>query len=289
MALEIGAAQMADAERLGTICFEAFRQEQERHGLLPDWPSPAVAQQALALLIADPHVVAVKATVDGVPAGSYFLSHHDGWGGIGPVSVDPAHQGQGIGRALMAAVIGAADGRGMSHLRLQQDAANLASLALYASLGFTFQEATVVMEAQPFLSHGAAGPGVRPATSADLDAIDRLSQRHLQISRRHEVAAALAHGFVTLVSEDGDGLGGYFIAGRRGHGVAVNEETMLALIDAAAQRLAPAPVRFLCPLREAALFRHLLAADSRAGKVMTLLTRGEYATPKPVWLPSVLG
>lgn len=137
---------------------------------------------------------------------------------IGPVSVDLARQGQGIGRALMGAVISAGKERGFSHPRLQQDAANMPSLALYASLGFVFQEATVVMEARPFLSSNAGARQVRLAIGADLEAIDRLSERHLTLSRRHEVAAALAHGFVALVHEDGDGFLGYFIAGRRGHG-----------------------------------------------------------------------
>lgn len=53
--------------------------------------------------------------------------------------------------------------------------------------------------------------------------------------------------------------------------------------------MAPASMRFFCPLRADALLRHLLAAGCRAGKVMTLLTLGEYASPHPVWLPSVLG
>lgn len=286
MAVEIVAAQPADAAHLGRICYDAFRVVQERHGLPPDWASPAAAEQALGLLIADPAVVAVMSIDAGHVVGSNFLSHHDGWGGIGPLSVAPRWQGRGIGRTLMTAVMAAAKERELPQLRLQQDAANMASLALYASLEFVPQETTVVMEARPT---GQRSPGIRAATVADLDEIARLSQRQLRLSRRQEVAAALDHAFTVLVQEAPGGLSGYFIAGRRGHGVATEETSMLALIHEAAYVVAPAPMRFFCPLREASLLRALLATGCRATKMMTLMTRGPYAVPDPVWLPSVLG
>jgi predicted N-acetyltransferase YhbS len=284
--LEIMAARTADAEPLGAICYDAFRVMQERHGLPPDWPSPAAAQQALGLLIADPAVEVVMAVRDGQIVGSNALSHHDAWGGIGPLTVAPRWQGQGIGRALMEAVMAQARARGIERLRLQQDAANMASLALYTMLGFRVQEMTVVLEARPWAHDGA---GIRAATPADLEAIARLGQRHLGFGRHRAVAAALAQGFVVLVQEDELGLRGYFIAGRRGHGVAETEASMLALINAAAKRLAPGPARCFCPLSEAGLFRALLVAGCRAGKVMTLMARGSYKAPRSVCLPSVLG
>jgi len=47
------------------------------------------------------HVVCTRATVAGRPAL-----------GLGPLSVDPPHQGRGVGSALMHAVLGAADALG---------------------------------------------------------------------------------------------------------------------------------------------------------------------------------
>ncbi|SES49799.1 putative acetyltransferase [Pedococcus cremeus] len=47
------------------------------------------------------HVVCTRGTVDGSPVL-----------GLGPLSVDPAHQGSGVGSALMHAVLGAADALG---------------------------------------------------------------------------------------------------------------------------------------------------------------------------------
>ncbi len=286
MTVEIVAAQPADAATLGRICYDAFRVVQARHGLPPDWESPAAAECALGLLIADPAVVAVMAIAAGHIVGSNFLSHHDAWGGIGPLSVTPRWQGRGVGRALMTAVLAVAEVREVPQVRLQQDAANMASLALYASLGFVARETTVVMEVR---ATGRPSSGVRAATGADLEEIARLSQQHLQLSRRQEVAAAMDHGFTVLVQDGPGGLGGYFIAGRRGHGVATGEATMLTLIHAAACVLAPAPLRFFCPLREASLLCALLATGCQAAKMMTLMTRGPYASPDPIWLPSVLG
>lgn len=59
--------------------------------------------------------------------------------GLGPVSVAPAHQKGGIGRALMTAIMDhVKDARGEPAVtfRLTQNSANTASFCLYASLGF---------------------------------------------------------------------------------------------------------------------------------------------------------
>jgi putative acetyltransferase len=58
------------------------------------------------------HVVCTRGTVGGVPAL-----------GLGPVSVDPAHQRGGVGSALMHAVLGAADALGEPLVALLGDPA----------------------------------------------------------------------------------------------------------------------------------------------------------------------
>jgi putative acetyltransferase len=65
------------------------------------------------------HVVATHGRIEDRPAL-----------GLGPLSVDPAHQGHGVGSALMHAVLGAADAMGEPVVVL------LGSPALYSRFGF---------------------------------------------------------------------------------------------------------------------------------------------------------
>lgn len=78
------------------------------------------------------HVVASRAHVDSAPAL-----------GIGPVSVDPGQQGEGVGSALMHAVLGAADARGETVVGL------LGEPAFYARFGFVPASATAVFSPEP--------------------------------------------------------------------------------------------------------------------------------------------
>jgi ribosomal protein S18 acetylase RimI-like enzyme len=55
---------------------------------------------------------------------------------IDSVAVDPAHQGQGLGRALIAHAAAAARYRGLPAVRLYTNVAMTENLALYAKLGF---------------------------------------------------------------------------------------------------------------------------------------------------------
>ena len=115
MTSEIRPAQLDDAEKLGDICYRAFDDVSRRHGFESDFDSPAMAQMILSGLIRDEHCHSVTALENGEPVGSNFIETPDDVGAIGPITIDPALQGHGIGRALMEDVL--------SHAR--------ASLALY--------------------------------------------------------------------------------------------------------------------------------------------------------------
>ena len=63
----------ADAQRCGAICYDAFKTIAEQHNFPPDFPSPEVATELLAGLLAHPGVYAVVAELDGRVVGSNFL------------------------------------------------------------------------------------------------------------------------------------------------------------------------------------------------------------------------
>jgi mycothiol synthase len=64
------------------------------------------------------------------------LHQPQGWGEIYVIGVDPAHGGEGLGRALVVGGLAHLAGRGADTGLLFVDAANVAAVGLYRSLGF---------------------------------------------------------------------------------------------------------------------------------------------------------
>src|SRR5207245_2421839 len=63
----------ADAERCGTICYEAFKAIADRHRFPPDFPSPQAAVEATERRFAHASYYAVVAELEGRIVGSVFL------------------------------------------------------------------------------------------------------------------------------------------------------------------------------------------------------------------------
>jgi predicted N-acetyltransferase YhbS len=272
-------------DAIGQICFEAFKEVQEGHGFSPDFPTVDVARQVLGMLVQREDFYGVVALHDGRPVGSNFLSLMDPVAGVGPITIDCSLQGQGIGRALMQDVIDYAQRNNIEQVRLFQDSFNVASLSLYASLGFEVKEAAALMQAAPATE---ADLSVRPVTEADLPAIEELSKRIYKNSRRNEVAAADPYGFPAFLREHQGRVTGYLIPGNFGHGIAETEAGALALIGEAARRVPPPFAHFFCPLSEAGFFRQAMKAGCRVIKVMNYMALGPYKPPDEIWMPSIL-
>ena len=285
MAIELVPAEPQHARELGSICFEAFKELQDRACGTRDFPTVEIAQQVLGMLVERDDFYSVSALDNGRLVGSNFLSLMDPVAGVGPITVDPSYQGQGLGRILMQDVIDYARRHNIEQVRLMQDSFNTASLSLYASLGFDVKAPVAFMQAAPLAQ---ADNSVRPITEPDLPVIEELSERIYKNSRRNEVAAAAPYGFAALLRERQGRITGYLLPGIFGHGVAETEEDALALIGEAARRLPPEIARFFCPLTESSFYRKALQADCRVIKVMNYMTLGAYEQPEEVWMPSVL-
>jgi GNAT superfamily N-acetyltransferase len=150
---------------LGRICFEAFRSIHDRHGFPRDFPDVETAIKVVSLLGRSPEVFGVAARAEGRLVGSNFLLHTDSVAGVGPITVAPDFQGNGLGRDLMQTVLAQAAQRGLERVRLLQDSFNTASLSLYASLGFDVREPIAVMRA-PAATKGDATIRLGSATDA---------------------------------------------------------------------------------------------------------------------------
>lgn len=285
MGIELVPAEPQHVGEIGRICYEAFKDIQERHGFPPDFPSVHFARQVLSMLVQRKDFYGVVALRDGQPVGSNFLSLTDPVAGVGPITIDCSCQGEGIGRALMQDMLEYAQRNNIAQVRLLQDSFNVASLPLYASLGFDVKGGIAFMQATP-----AAAPdeSVRPVAETDLPAIEELAKRIYRNSRRNEVAAAECYGFAAFVREQQGRITGYLIPGIFGHGVAETKEDALALIGEAARRLPPEAARFFCPLGEADFFRDALKTGCRVIKIMNYMAMGPYESPNEVWMPSVL-
>ncbi|MFD9737518.1 GNAT family N-acetyltransferase [Umezawaea sp. NPDC059074] len=94
----------ADVDAIRTVTEAAFAARPAGEERLVDWLRadegwlPALSLVAVADGVVVGHVVCTRATVDGAPAL-----------GLGPLSVLPTHQRAGVGKALVHAVLGAAD------------------------------------------------------------------------------------------------------------------------------------------------------------------------------------
>ena len=286
MEINIRPAAPGDAEECGRIIYEAFKGIAERHNFRPDFPSAEVPTGLAHLFINDPSVFGVVAESGGRVVGSNFLSEWDAIRAVGPITVDPDAQARGTGRRLMEAVI--ERGRGAAGVRLVQDSFNFASLSLYASLGFEVKEPLALMEGS-VEGDVPAGIEVRSMTDADLGAAGELCRRVHGFDRAGELKS-LWPLLSPYVAVRGGRVTAYASAPNAwplGHAVAEGEEEMRALL-AGASRQSGAPLSFLLPTRQAALFRWCLGQGLRVVKTMTLMTTGDYVEPRGSYLTSVL-
>jgi predicted N-acetyltransferase YhbS len=274
-----------DADAGAQILFDAFGRFHDRHRFPRDFPVPEAAAAMIGMSISNPSIWGVVAEIDGRIVGSNFLDERDPIRGVGPITVDPERQAAGVGRKLMEAVM--ERGEGAAGVRLLQDAFNMSSLALYASLGFELKEPVAVISGNP-RSGPAQGVEVRPLEEGDLDECGALSKR--------------VHGFErTNALRDSLEASGAFVALRHGritayassvtfwplnHGVAESEDDMTALLCGAAAAVEE-PIAFLVPLRTG-LLRWSLEEGLRLQKPMNVMAVGEYREPQGSWFPSVL-
>jgi predicted N-acetyltransferase YhbS len=284
MTLTIREAAAADAAECGRILYAAFAAIAHAHNFPPDFPSVEVATEVATNLIEHPGHYGVVVEEDGHILGSNFIDERSRIAGIGPITVDPAVQNEGIGRRLMQAVIEHAAARDHAGIRLVQTAYHNRSLALYTRLGFATREPLSVLQGPPIAAQ-FAGYAVRPAQEGDIPACNAICRQVHGFDRGAELQDSIREGSATVVEHLGR-IAGYatgiaFFA----YAVAESNQALKALIAAAPAYGGPG---FLVPTRNHELFRWCLDSGVRLVMQMHLMTVGLYQEPCGAYLPSIL-
>jgi GNAT superfamily N-acetyltransferase len=273
-----------DAAACGRICYDAFGTINAAHGFPPDFPSADITTGLLRMLLQHPGFYGVVAERDGRIIGSNFLDERCTITGVGPITVDPAEQNQGVGRRLMQDVIDRAAARHAPGVRLCQAAFHLRSMCLYTSLGFRTREPLSTIGGPP-LKRSMAGYPVRAAELSDLAACNALCFDVHGFDRGGELRDAIDQKTATVVERDGRITGYATAIGFFAHSVARSDAGLIALIAAAPAFTGPG---FLLPTRNYEVFAWCLANGLRLVEPMTLMTRGLYNEPAGAYLASVL-
>src|SRR5580693_5042549 len=114
MSIHLRRGRPADAAVAGEICYRSFKVIAEAHNFPPDMPSAAMSTQLLTYFLGNEKIFGVVAELDEKVVGSNFLDERNPICGVGPITVEPTLQNEGVGRALMRAVMQRSDERGFA-------------------------------------------------------------------------------------------------------------------------------------------------------------------------------
>jgi GNAT superfamily N-acetyltransferase len=272
-----------DGEDCGRIFYDAFKSIATRHNLPVEPPSGEFTRFMVGQMLANDGFAGFVADRGGEVLGSAFVDERTVIAGIGPVTIDPAEQDVGVGRALMEALLQRQRDRGAVGVRLVQTAYHYRSLALYTNLGFVVREPlSVIQGTPPVLS--VPGLGVRAAREHDLASCNELCARVHGHDRDGELRDAISAGTAHVVERPG-GICGYATGfGYGSHAVAGTNEHLIALLSSAPEFMG---LGILVPTRNTELLRWCLAQGLKLVQQSTLMTIGLYNEPTGAWLPSI--
>lgn len=243
-----------------------------------------MAREVLRGFLSHPKFHSVVAEKDGKVVGSNFLDERAIVTGVGPITVDPAHQNEGVGRELMLAVMRRSAKIGAAGIRLVQAAYHTRSLSLYAKLGFEPREPLTNFQGTP-PNRKVSSYEVRKATEADLQACNRLCEAIHGHNRVGEVMDTIKGGTALVVEHDGRITGYSTGLAYFAHSVGESNEDIIALISHIDSFGGPG---ILVPTRNYPLLKWCLENGLRINQQLTLMTSGLYNEPRGAYLPSIL-
>jgi GNAT superfamily N-acetyltransferase len=273
-----------DADECARIFYDAFASLAGQHDFPIEPSSPEFTRFKVSDMLASDGFAGLVAERAGQLLGSAFVDERAVIAGIGPVTIDPAAQDDGVGRALMEAALQRERERGAAGTRLVQTAYHYRSLALYAKLGFAVREPLSVLQGTP---PALSLPGLRVRTARDEDvaACGELCTRVHGHDRNGELRDAIAAGTAAVVERPGR-ISGYATGfGYGWHAIGETNQDLIALLGSAEAFMG---LGLLVPSRNAELLRWCLAHGLRIVQQSTLMTIGLYNEPVGAYLPSIL-
>jgi GNAT superfamily N-acetyltransferase len=277
-----------DADAVGTMVFEAFKDIAERHKFEPAFPSPELAQVIVRLLVQTEGYASYLLTDGDRPVACNFGDERDEVVGVGPVTVAVDRQGNGYGRRVMEALIERAEKNGFRSIRLVQAGYNMQSFSLYHKLGFNVTDLLANIRGRPGADHQPRDT-VREYTPGDLEACNALHRDVHGLDRRHDIEF-IANFAPPLVVERGGEIAGYlsrfpgeetFVT----HGVTRDEEALRDLIIGMAGT-SPGNVHMLIPVSHPETLRWAMTNGFELLELDSYMARGEYQEPIGCWVPS---
>lgn len=281
----VRAIRLQDVETCARIAYAAHSTVAAAHNVPCEHPSAEFSVGLIGNKVKDTNAVGFVAERGSTVLGSNFLNFFPPTpvAVIGPLTVDPAAEGEGAGRLLMEAALATARERGMGRVRLVQSPSHLRSLALYIKSGFALRE-PLVLCGGALPRETIDGCSVRTATMKDLGACGRLCESTHGFARDGELTADIERGVANVAERSGQ-ITGYMTAlGFRGHAVAETTDDLKALICGAAAIAGPG---FFVPVRNTELLSWLLAHGFEARWPAALMTKGPYEEPRGAFLPSI--
>jgi ribosomal protein S18 acetylase RimI-like enzyme len=273
-----------DASECGIICLEAFNAIADQHNFPHDFGSVEETSGLLSHLFSRNDIYTIVAEVNDKILGSNVLWENGKVAGVGPITVEPNIQGSQVGKVLMENILERAESKGFKSVRLVQAAYNNTTMALYTKLGFDVQEPLSTLNGDA-INITIPGYNVRLAELGDLETCNVLCRKIHGFDRSGDLSGAIDQNTATVVERDGNITAYSTMIGFFGHTIGETNRDLQALIGAAQAFAGPG---ILVPTRNAELLRWCLSHGLRIIQPMSLMSRGEYQTPKGSFLPSVI-
>ncbi len=273
-----------DIPAIARVLFDGFGSIATAHNFPLDFPTIEHAMGLASAFTGKANFFGMLAVDGERVVGCNYLDRRNAIAAVGPICMDPAYQGKGIGRKLMQAVLD----RSKQHpgVRLVQDAFNTRSMSLYASLGFETREPLALMRGT--CKSAKISAALRPMAESDLAGCAALCKKIHGIERTGELRDAIAMLRPHVLEREGRIVAYasspwmWFL----NHGVAESENDMRDLLVGLSAS-SNDPMMMLVPTRQASLFRWLLAEKMQVVKPMTLMTMGFFQQPTSTYFPSV--
>lgn len=236
----------SDCERAGEILVSAFSQVYRLRGHMPPFPNlDSAVWLCRAYLDLDREGCAVAESGNSV-VGVGFVHLRGAVASIGPLAARPGAP-PGIGRALMTHLT--ALGEGCANLRLFQDSFNPDSFGLYSELGWTVRDVAPYLMAGDIRAPAAVSPNIREYRPEDRERLETFDSRMLGANRSRDIGLLLSTGALLLTDTSAGRAGAADLAGFIflralparaiiGPAVAISEDVLMDLLDAACQALA---------------------------------------------------